>query len=122
MWQEYFVDSEIIGIDIDPTKLLYAVPLIIGDATKHIKQLNDREFDYIIDDGSHRLDDQIASFVLLWNKVKSGGKYFIEDIAGESQKNALHHMLSIAGIEHSVYDNRRVKGRSDDIIIVATKG
>jgi len=121
MWQEYFVDSEIIGIDITKKHLLFAVPVLLADATQPIPHLDGKTFDYIIDDGSHLLHDQINTFRLLWDKVKEGGKYFIEDIIGDGEMQEIQEMLSGQGIAYKTYDNRQVKGRSDDIIIVATK-
>lgn len=36
--------------------------------------------DAIIDDGSHRPDDQLLTLQELWPTMKPGGKYFIEDL------------------------------------------
>jgi len=121
MWQEYFTDSEVIGVDVVKNKLIFNVPVLLADATQPIPQLEGKTFDYIIDDGSHLLHDQIASFDLLWGKVKEGGKYFIEDIIGDAELQELEQMLSRRGISYTTYDNRLIKGRSDDIMIVATK-
>lgn len=38
------------------------------------------ECDIIIDDGSHISSHQILTFNVLWDKLKIGGLYFIEDI------------------------------------------
>jgi len=37
-------------------------------------------FDIIIDDGSHRMRDQVTSWHYLWKHVKPGGVYVIEDL------------------------------------------
>lgn len=38
-------------------------------------------FDVILDDGGHQMDQQITSFRILFPAVKSGGIYIIEDLA-----------------------------------------
>jgi len=80
MWAEYAPDMEIIGIDNDPNVLRYIgktgwnYEVLIGDATdaKFLSSfldddnnLFDVELDFIIDDGSHRYEDILASFKLL---------------------------------------------------------
>jgi SAM-dependent methyltransferase len=121
MWQEYFLNSEILGCDLNKRKIRFDIDIIEADATRPIPQLRDKKFDYIIDDGSHLVLDQLASFRLLWDNLKPGGKYFIEDIAGDREIEILKGYLIEKEITHWVYDNRSVKGRSDDILLVATK-
>ena len=44
-------------------------------------------FNFIIDDGSHQGDHIVASFKLLWQHIKPGGYYFIEDLhAGHANR------------------------------------
>lgn len=122
MWQQYFQDSEIIGVDIDLSRIKYKLERAIkADATKPIPSLLDKQFDYIIDDGSHYLHEQIEAFDALWPQVKIGGKYFIEDIIGDEELRVIQARLEGQSIPHRIYDCRKVKGRSDDILIVADK-
>lgn len=123
MWEQYFEDSEVIGIDISLDKVRFDLRSCIkADATKPIKHLIADAFDYIIDDGSHKLQDQIASFEWLWDYVKPGGKYFIEDIVNDQALSDLKAYMASKQVEIKIYDNRSVKGRRDDILLVATKG
>lgn len=86
MWFDYFPDAHIIGLDIERT-LVQAHPrfsfyrgnqadaeLLEGIIARHAP------FDVVIDDGSHRLFDQITSLDLLFPHVRSGGLYAIEDL------------------------------------------
>ena len=88
-WQEYFYRSNIIGIDINPDCKQYndrdnRVYVEIGSQDDHVF-LNDimkdyGPFDFILDDGSHMNKHVIYSFEHLFQSVKSGGVYAIEDI------------------------------------------
>lgn len=124
LWSEYFVDSQIIGIDIDKTLLSFPEENFIVyecDATSQ-KDINsiipNIEFDFIIDDGSHNIYDQISSFNILFSKLKNGGIYFIEDINNLNQDYskliALHKNVQI-------FDLRHFKNRSDDVLVVIQK-
>ena len=127
MWADYLPDSRIVGLDIDLSKLIFepeGFEVLLCDATKHdeIKGKLFGTFDYIIDDGSHRANDQIDTFYYLWHYLKVGGKYFIEDVIGMDIANDLaEKILNFTGIEPQIYDLIYVKGRSDDVLIQVTK-
>jgi trans-aconitate methyltransferase len=90
MWKDYFPNAMIYGIDNTPEyqtdKRLdnIRIKIIIGDQA--YKELLDKNFtkeqlDLIIDDGSHFSWHQQKSFYYLWDKLKFGGFYFIEDLS-----------------------------------------
>jgi hypothetical protein len=72
-------------------------------------------FDVLIDDGSHRLADQLSTFQIFKNRIKPGGIYIIEDVVElDRVKNiflGLHNNVEII-------DNRHIKDRHDDVLIV----
>jgi len=86
-WEEYFPDAKIAGLDIDPSKTMYQTPrtnIYIGsqddsNVIDSIKKDYPEGFDVILDDASHINELTIASFELLFNHVKPGGLYIIED-------------------------------------------
>jgi len=91
MWKEYFHKSKVIGVDVedltDGTKKRLSKDGVLfyqGDATN--KNLIDNiisecgRFDIVIDDGSHYSREQISSFQILFQHVKQGGIYIIEDL------------------------------------------
>jgi len=95
MWCDYFPNSMIHGIDInlsyfneqklrklgafskDNFKLIQ-VDITSKDFIDIVQSLNN--FNIIIDDANHKADVQYNNFILLFDKVVSGGYYIIEDI------------------------------------------
>jgi len=87
MWRDYFTNAEIYGIDIhqeyvngvrDEDRII----AFKGDQSKSLRNIieNIGEFDIIIDDGSHQVNHQLFTFGDLFDKVKPGGFYIIEDL------------------------------------------
>ncbi len=79
--------SRVVGLDLDERcralKLGDGIELYIGDATQKAfidEALGDTRFDIVIDDGSHRAKDVIASFEILFGRLKPGGIYIVEDL------------------------------------------
>lgn len=87
-WNEYFSNSKIVGIDIDETcnklESYDNVQVIIGDGANNeilkIDELNNNNYDYILDDGSHYVKDIIKTFDILFSKLTLKGIYIIEDL------------------------------------------
>jgi hypothetical protein len=91
--------------------------IFIADATQKqfLNLIEDLTFDIIIDDGSHLIRDQISSFLLLRNKIKSGGLYIIEDVDNiDSNRNIFENLHD--NVE--IIDNRHIKNRFDDVLII----
>lgn len=87
MWEEYFPRGKIVGLDYydksyhnsDRIKIYQgsqADPVTIG----RIVMDHPEGFDVIVDDGSHRNEHVIGSLYMLWQYVKDGGFYIIEDL------------------------------------------
>lgn len=93
MWRDYFndlrINYNIIGIDLNPSSMQAnnqesGIFVEIGDQTD-MAFLNDvvnrhGPFDIIIDDGSHIVEHQKKSFTFLFEYLKPGGIYIIEDV------------------------------------------
>jgi len=116
LWDEYFEDSTIIGVDIsvvfEPGIYKNHVLIIQTDATKQISF--PYSFDIIIDDGSHMENDQVTTFNLLKGKMNPGGIYIIEDILALDQNRkrfeSLHTNCEIVDMRHT--------GRFDNVLII----
>jgi len=80
-----------------------------------------KSFGYIIDDGSHRVADQIKSLEIFYPYLKDLGQYFIEDVDGDSSLLAIQNYLQQNNMSYKIYDLRSIKNRYDDILIVITK-
>lgn len=88
MWEKYFPNATIYGADIDERanrhatdriKILTSFDFGIEENVVRLKSLLPKEVDYIIDDASHNVDHIILCHSLLWDLVKPGGAYVIED-------------------------------------------
>jgi trans-aconitate methyltransferase len=122
MWEEYFIDSEVFGLEINSEHLTDMINennhnIVIGDATNVdvLKFFGDRMFDVVIDDGSHWLEHQVKSFEIFKNRMKPNGLYVIEDIDNIDQMKSTFETLH-NNIE--IIDNRHIKGRYDDVLVV----
>jgi 23S rRNA U2552 (ribose-2'-O)-methylase RlmE/FtsJ len=87
LWKKYFsANSMIHGIDINPNCLKYIedsvqVHLVDQSKSDELKcfSLEHGSFDVIIDDGSHKVSDQILTLEVLWPSLRQGGVYVCED-------------------------------------------
>lgn len=83
LWKKFFGTSIILGVDIDPRCKEYeeeGIQIFTMDQTDpRIADIHIGQFDIIIDDGSHNIDDQQETIRLLWPKLRDRGVYFIED-------------------------------------------
>lgn len=124
MFQEFFTGT-VIGLDIDLQRLKFEVNAKLCDATNGedvAKTLGSQQFDYIIDDGSHRLEDQVKSLGILWHYLKPGGIYFIEDIVSTAVlDNLVRFGKTLEPKNYWTWDLRPQKGRSDDILLALQK-
>ena len=131
LWNKFFINGEIYGVDNGESGFTCEVlkntqvKLYKEDAyTKIFADKFDNEFfDYIIEDGSHRIEDWLKSIDLFLPKLKSGGKLIIEDIgdmecANKVDKKGKEHILSQ---KSQIIDLRNLNNRWDDIIVEIIK-
>jgi hypothetical protein len=112
MWQDYFPNGEILGIDINDANYLNSERIQTyvvdqgskAELEKFLRGLGDGQFDIVIDDGSHRADHQQLSFGLLFPRLKTGGLYFIEDLLNNGRGDGATGGLAC----ETVYNTRRI--------------
>ena len=103
LWYKYFTQGKIFGIDLS-TKAEYdndRVTTFIADQSKRDQlqsfiDTHGGDFDIIIDDGGHYMNQQQISFGFLFPFVKPGGYYVIEDI-----HTSIPHVYREFGATHS---------------------
>jgi hypothetical protein len=87
MWRDFFApQSSLTFLDIDPACKALEIAgtdIRIGDQTDvtFLAKVAQEKgpFDLVVDDGGHKMDQQITSFQTLWAAVKDGGLYIVED-------------------------------------------
>jgi hypothetical protein len=100
MWHDYFQNAIIYGVDnladVQNGDLKHLendrIKMFVGDCTD--KDFLDESFDgitfdIIIDDASHKIEDQVLSYKHLFPKLCSDGMYFIEDVEREDYQQIL---------------------------------
>lgn len=112
-WREFFPNANITGVDnVDSVeKKRDDIEYIISD----VKKLKPKkEFDIVIDDGSHKLSDVLHT---VWHfRLKVGGVMIIEDVQAPDhwyekiKKNTRYHIETI--------DLRHINKQHDDFLIV----
>jgi Methyltransferase domain len=88
MWQGFLgPGSRLTFMDIDPACRDLALPgttVEIGDQAEpeFLERIGAAygPFDLIVDDGGHKMHQQITSFVHLWPRLKDRGLYIVEDV------------------------------------------
>ena len=124
-WADYFTspETEIVGLDVTFDYLTFDLSTC-SKIQAHLMdarvQAPEGQFDFIIDDGSHYLNDQVRSFLLLKKHLKPGGLYIIEDVYTEDEAQALLRLGKMHGFSGEFVDLRQAKGRWDDMMVVFT--
>jgi len=87
LWRDYFPHATIYGIDIDDNSNLDSerIKTFVGDQSKreNLQKFITKygsNFDFILDDGGHSMEQQQISLGFLFRHVKPGGYYIIEDL------------------------------------------
>lgn len=87
VWRDFFTNAELLGLDIDPFDDSDLGPRVKVD---YIDQSNRdqvieyssklRDYDIILDDGSHVMLDQQITLAYFFKSLKSGGIFVCEDL------------------------------------------
>jgi hypothetical protein len=122
LWEEYFPNSIIHGLEIVEDKCFNTKRIISHhgssiDSEYTKKEFEGMEFDIIIDDGSHTIYNQISTFKNLYPFLKKGGYYIIEDIQNLDRDAQDYKNLG----KCTIVDRRMFKGIPDDVLIIYRK-
>jgi hypothetical protein len=91
MWRDYFPQAKIIGLDINPHCLFteWRIRCFHADQRDELSMHHAMgmagiaNYDLIIDDGSHEIEDQILTMRWLVRFLAPDGLYFVEDVRGD---------------------------------------
>ena len=152
VWLDYFPNATIYGIDIFVRIKPEDIKVLSNPRVKwakcnstnvdEVKQLwKDIKFDFIIDDGLHTPKANRKTFVNFNDKLKSDGKFFIEDVfpidimssidkknnwfkSNPKEYNEIEFELfndTIKQFNHERYDHRQLSGQPDSYMYVIDK-
>jgi hypothetical protein len=131
---EYFGDAKVIaGVDINPYSIIFEdkkkkIFVEIGKQNNELflKKVNDKygSFDVIIDDGSHELDDILASFNTLFPLLNDKGVYIIENTVNIRDYLYFFHNLvryknkttNDYGGDDSIVDPEKINMKTDNML------
>jgi hypothetical protein len=122
-WMEMFPKANFYGIDYNLSNLHESIRnspnLICVQCSQSDPILKNVfpgvSFDLVIDDASHQIKDQLASFTYLRDRITPTGKYIIEDVY--PQHVYPDNFMSII----DVHDITHIKNRGDDKLFVYPK-
>jgi hypothetical protein len=125
-WSEYFTNATVYGMDIQLNRLKFGInnpkiKYILNNATKKdCLQYIPSSFDFILDDGSHFLEDQVASAKLFTPLLNKNGIYICEDIHRNNFLELQKQFIEISennNLKIEFHDLREVKNHLDDDIV-----
>lgn len=101
-----------IGVDSDPTTAAQGLHVLLAHMPGQAYAVAERVglLDIIIDDGSHLYPDYVATADVLFDQLRPGGVYVIEDIQTQDSVDALRRD------GWTIEDWREKTGRYDDVI------
>ncbi len=104
-WRDYFENATIYGLDVQPDTQIAGEERIVtrlcdsrdGASVQALMTELARQFDIIIDDGSHYVADQISTMVNFFAHVRPGGFYIVEDVVGDNYRHIVEAMPPVCG-------------------------
>jgi len=124
MWEEFLVNGRVHGIDRIPMPAVLSGHAAISYAQMDAYDeavlsafASDKEFDAVVEDGSHVFEDQAVAVRLLLPRVKPCGILVVEDVT--PFENAARLAGMFPGGE--VIDMRANRRDSDDVMVVFRK-
>lgn len=132
MWRDYFPNAHIFGLDIYECPISEPnITTVVGDQSKkddllRIVEMMGGSLDVVIDDGSHRVDHQVCSFMTLARFISPDGIYVIEDVHSHYIESFKDLSVFPEGFRHYIlenfetkwYDTRGSTGLDNDFLMV----
>lgn len=133
LWEEYFINAEVHGVDCDEQPhggMADLRPMIaegnhnihIIDAVKwwdYKGMFNTKWYDIIIEDAGHHVEQQLELYKVFKPALSKGGLYIIEDIQNIDETTGYFETIDQEKTI-TIIDNRHIKGRYDDVLVIIT--
>jgi hypothetical protein len=127
MMEEFFGAPTIIGADIEP-KTQYDnehIKTVVADQSNPVQLLRvldyAKEFDIIVDDGSHIISHQLTTLATLFPYVKSGGIYILEDLHTSFCNSYVGYQCDITAYDVVYRLKKNLEVKSKDISVEQMK-
>ena len=121
-WKDFFPLAKVTGVDLEDVRKWKRpdIEMIISDILKYIP---DRNFDIIVEDGSHQPEAQAWAGINLVKYLKPNGVLIIEDIHTDYLLGILDRINKELKGKYvvNVIDLRRIKNNISDCLIVIVK-
>jgi hypothetical protein len=96
-WRDIFLNANVVGLEYDRQRFITEdrITSFYVDQTKEhtfddfIDSVKDKKFNFIVDDGSHMLEETKRTFTKLLPLLEINGWFVVEDICLEFEKNWL---------------------------------
>ena len=134
LWTDWLNNAKIIGIDPNKDWCYGMDYQVIGNqynfniiwkdgySMDTINLFEDNSIDYLIDDGTHLLNDYLFVVKNWLPKIKSEGKIIIEDInIFEDVQTIIDSVDFNLYSKYELFDNRKTHNPIDDLMLVFTK-
>lgn len=119
MWQDFFPDAKIYGAEIDPKRIFKENRIDIfycdQSSSENLKALigiTGSNLDFVVDDGSHKPEDQVLTCLTLMPLLNKKVVYIIEDVADFSI------IKSLKDYDIEIPSLPRKRDRYDDFLVV----
>jgi predicted O-methyltransferase YrrM len=123
LWREFFINSEIYALEILQKRAGMfdgddKVHLTIGSSMDQKSYQNiPEDLDIVIDDGSHKPEDQYNTFRIAYEYLRKGGVYVIEDVRDITR---LQELMESYTDKIKIHDFRQY-GEPDTVIFEVIK-
>ena len=127
MWADFFTRAVVYGIDVATDRIECdltnpKIKVVVANAydVNFVQSLGYGTFDMVLDDGPHTKESMLF-FAREYSKLlKYGGVLIIEDIQSTDWISDILRALPKNMLANStVHDHRSLKGRYDDLVIIA---
>ena len=126
VWKDFFSNAKIYGADIDK-KILFSEKRIHtyhvdqfdrGSIQEMWRQINDYDFDLIIDDGAHTFQANINLYENSFSKLKINGFYIIEDVRLSELKTFYKYFEKNENLVEFISVNSNSTDGSSNLIVI----